>query len=113
MTINEEKEICREFREAKDKALQIEIISQLRCIGTNDVTRILKKYGYEIPRKKWVRKKKEPESKEKQEIPDIVKDTIFEKLEKIDKRIKELEPFLKEYETLEKQYKLLAQYLCS
>ena len=116
MTVNEEKEICREFKEAKDKATQIDIIAQLRCIDRDKVIVVLKKHGFEVPRKKWSRKQKERKTKSEKaehQMPDIIREAVAEKLEKIDHRIKELEPVKKEYEELVKKYESLAQYLCS
>ena len=116
MTANEEKEICREFKEAKDKAEQIDIIAQLRCIERGKVVEVLKKYGFDVPRKKWSRKSKEPETKTENpehQMPDVVRETIAEKMDKIDQKIKELEPIKREYDELQSQYGLLAQYLCS
>lgn len=113
MTVNEEKEICREFKEAKDKAAQIDIIAQLRCIDRQKVVLVLGKHGFEVPRKKWSRKQKEPETKPEHQMQDVIREAVAEKLDKIDKRIKELEPVKKEYDGLVKKYELLSQYLCS
>ena len=106
MTVNEEKEICREFKEAKDKAGMILILSQLKDCKREDIVTVLEKYGFEDPRKK---NGKPPRPR----MPAIVRTSLEEKMEKIDERIKELDPYVKEYLELEKQYKEIAQYLCS
>lgn len=93
MTVIEEKNICRQFKEAKDKLGMILILSQLNDCKREDIVEILEKHGYEDPRK--------AEKKQKPKMPESVRVALIEKMESIDSKIKELE----------KQYKEISAYL--
>lgn len=94
MAVIDEKEICRNFKEAKDKAGMILILSQLNDCSREEIIQVLEKNGFEDPRKN---DKKKP----KVQMPETVKNALVEKMEFIDRQIKELE----------KQYKEIATYI--
>ena len=94
MTTIDEKEICRQFKEAKDKSGMVLILSQLNDCSREEIVQVLEKNGFEDPRNSV---KKKP----KVQMPETVKNALIEKMEFIDWQIKELE----------KQYKEIATYI--
>ena len=94
MTVSEEKDICRQFKEAKDKSGMVLILSQLNDCSREDIVAILKKHGFEDPRKTDKRKTKST-------MPDSARNALVERMETIDCMIKELE----------KEYKEIAAYI--
>lgn len=110
MSENKEKEICREYRQSKDKAEKVDILAQLNDCSREEIVAVLEKNGFDIPPKKWTRKNKVPKEKKedalntvKNPMPESVKEALIEKMEFIDLQIKQLES----------QYIEIANYLCS
>lgn len=99
------KDICRKYNESADKSEMIQVLADLEGCTKRDIIELLKANGCEIPQK-CLRGKKSI-------MPDVVKEALCEKMEKIDSRIKELEPYRQELESLERQYQEIANYLCS
>lgn len=99
------KDICRKYNESADKAEMIQVLADLEGCTKRDIIELLKANGCDIP-PKFLRGKK------KSIMPDVVKEALCEKMEKIDCRIKELEPYRQELESLERQYQEIATYLC-
>ena len=104
-----ESEICREYKEAKDKRAQIRILAELNLCEKNEILNILLKNGYELPpeRKKTEQKeekavcigpreeKAQEEAPEKpQNMPEAVMSTLYARMDELDEAIKKLE---KEY----------------
>lgn len=104
------KDICRRYNESADKVEMIQILADTEECTKQDIIELLKSNGCEIPaERKRGRKKK---SQKMEQMPDIVREALAEKMEKLDQRIKELEPYKKEFDKLESQYKEIADYLC-
>lgn len=87
-------EICKEYREAKNKSQQIEILADLNLCTKEDIVKLLKDEGEEVA----VRKPRKQRQQKKvvapvinTSIPDFVLDALYEKLERIDREIKEKE----------------------
>lgn len=90
-------DICREYREAKDKEKQIDIIAdQLNGMTREDVIKVLVDCGeMEPPAEK---PKRQPSKKPGAvpEMPEPVKDALFARMDEIDREIKPLEDQRKE-----------------
>ena len=88
---------CREYREAKDKKKQIDIIAdQLPGMSRDDVIKVLVDCGeMEPPAEK---PKRQPSKKPGAvpEMPEPVKDALFARMDAIDREIKPLEDQRKE-----------------
>lgn len=97
MVVIDEKEVCRKFKEAKDKAGMVLILSQLNDCSREEIVQILEKNGYEDPRKEQ-KKKAKPMNK----IPDAVYKVLADRMDFIEVQIK----------SLEKEYQEIADYLC-
>ncbi len=97
MATIDEKEICRQFKEAKDKAGMILILSQLNDCSREEIVQTLEKNGFEDPRK--TQKKNQ---KQVNKIPDAVCKVLTERMELIEVQIK----------ILENEYKEIADYIC-
>lgn len=106
------KEICRRYEEAADKAEIIQVLADMEVCTKQDIIELLESNGFIVPASRKRGRKKVPKMVNGP-IPDVVREALAEKMEKIDQRIKELEPVKKEYDELNNQYQLLAQYLCS
>ena len=104
------KEICRKYNESADKVEMIQILAEVNVCTKRDIIELLKNNGCEVPEECLSGKKK---SAKKNQMPDVVKEALAEKMDRIDKRIKELEPYKQEYDELERNYKEIANYLCS
>lgn len=97
MATIDEKEICRQFREAKDKAGMVLILSQLNDCSREVIVDVLEKNGFEDPRKTQ-KKKPKPINK----IPDAVYKVLTDRMDFIEVQIK----------SLENEYQEIADYLC-
>ena len=106
------KEICRKYDESADKAEMIQVLADIEECTKQDIIELLECNGRIVPAERKRGRKKVPKLVNGP-IPDVIREALAEKMEKIDQRIKELEPVKKEYDELNDQYKLLAQYLCS
>lgn len=90
MTINE---ICRNYRESKDKPEQIKILADLNCTNTDEIEKILVDCGEKVQQPpKTNRGKKKTENAI---MPTLVEEILGRELEQLDAQIKVLEEQLK------------------
>lgn len=108
-----ENEICREYRTAKNKKQQIYILADLNCCKPQEIMNVLIDNGEAIqPRKK--RKIPDKESLSKQEkqkttgLPPEVEGALYEKLDSLDKEIKEIE---RQLEAKQAHYKCISDFI--
>ena len=78
-----------------------------------DIIELLESNGRVVPASRKRGPKKKAPKLVNGPMPDVIREALAEKMDKIDYRIKELEPIKREYDELKSQYELLAQYLCS
>lgn len=97
-----EKEVCRNYLLAIDKAKQIRVLAELNDTTREKITKILTDNGYLITKKKEITKPKPVRKK--------VKGTrmLYDRLDELDTQIRYLEKQKAEYE---RQYKLISDYL--
>lgn len=136
MSEQKELDICKEYREAKNKSEQIEILAQLNCCDVEEIKEILKKHGYEVPEckkrgPKAGTKKAKPVTAKKVSIKDIpAREIPLNKPEKQTEEVRELETVFiipesvrivlinemeaidAEVKRLSKQYAEIATFLC-
>ena len=136
MSEQKELDICKEYREAKNKAEQIEILAQLNCCNVEEIKAILKKHGYEVPERKKRgpkpgTKKVKTVTAKKVPVNDIpTKEIPLNKPEKQTEEVRELETVFiipesvrivlinemeaidAEVKRLSKQYAEIATFLC-
>ena len=106
-------EICKKYNESNNKREMIKVLADMESCTKEDIIELLVHNGCEIVRETRGRKAKASVVEQvKEPMPDIVREALAEKMDKIDQRIKELEPVKRELEELEKKYKQLANYLC-
>lgn len=105
-------EVCRKYDAAADKAEMIQVLADMNECTKQDIIELLESNGRIVPASRKRGRKKTPKLVNGP-IPDVVREALAEKMDKIDQRIKELEPIKREYDDLQSQYGLLAQYLCS
>ena len=96
-----DRDICREYREAKDKKKQIDIIvDQLPGMDRDDVIKVLVDCGegtqIGIQRLSWGIQCIDAILLTVQEMPEPVKDALFARMDAIDREIKPLEDQRKE-----------------
>lgn len=105
MTINE---ICRDYRESKNKAEQIKILADLNCTDTGEIEKILVDCGEKVeqPPKTNRGKKKSDTSV----MPSLVEEILCKELEELDAQIKPLEAQLK---PLVAKYQEIANFMKS
>lgn len=106
------KEMCRKYDESADKAEMIQVLADIEECTKQDIIELLENNGRTVPSSRKKGRKKVPKLVNGP-IPDVVREALAEKMDKIDQRIKELELVKREYDDLKDQYELLAQYLCS
>ena len=107
-------EICKKYNESNNKREMIKVLADMESCTKEDIIELLEYNGCEIVRETRGRKAKSSAVEQvKEPMPDVIREALAEKMDKIDQRIKELEPVKNEYDRLVEQYKLLAQYLCS
>lgn len=106
------KDICRRYNESADKVEMIQILADTEECTKQDIIELLESNGCVVPSGRKKGRRKIPKLVNGP-IPDVIREALAEKMDKIDQRIKELEPVKKEYDNLKDQYELLAQYLCS
>lgn len=89
-----EKEICKRYREAKDKRLQIGILAELNATSKEFIKEILERGG-EMGRPKLKaelpKQAAGDETEKRVPMPDIVKETIQFGIDALDVKITELE----------------------
>lgn len=86
-------EICRNYRQAKDKKEQIKILADLNCTSKDEIIKVLVDCG-EMEAPKQTSKPKESAKKqtvEIQKLPEPVAHALFARIDEIDKLIKPLE----------------------
>ena len=105
-------EVCRKYDESADKAEMIRVLADMNECTKQDIIELLESNGRVVPASRKRGRKKTPKLVNGP-MPDVIREALAEKMDKIDQRIKELEPVKREYDELQSQYKLLAQYLCS
>ncbi len=81
-------EICRNYRQAKDKREQIKIIADLNCTSKDEIIKVLVDCGEMEPRE--IRTKKTAK-KQAAELPEPVAHALFARIDELDKLIKPLE----------------------
>ena len=105
-----EGEICKEYREAKNRKNQIAILADLNCCEVEEIIKILLDNGMELPpnmpkmqEQKAVKeeKPKEEPPEKAQNMPDAVMRVIFARMDVLDAEIA----------TREKEYKELAAFV--
>lgn len=101
-------EICRNYRYAKDKKEQIKILADLNCTSKDEIIKVLVDCGEmeqpEEATKRKVKKKAEP----LKEIPDAVANTLFARIDELEKLIKPIEDQLK---PLQNEYNEIVKFL--
>ena len=107
------KEICRKYEESADKEKMIQVLADMEVCTNQDIVELLENNGFVVPASRKRGPKKKAPKLVNGPMPDVIREALAEKLDKIEQRIKELEPFKKEYDELKDQYELLAQYLCT
>ena len=105
-------EVCRKYDAAADKAEMIQVLADMNECTKQDIIELLESNGRVVPASRKRGRKKTPKLVNGP-MPDVIREALAEKMDKIDQRIKELEPVKREYDELVEQYELLAQYLCS
>lgn len=105
-------EVCRKYDESADKAEMIKVLADMNECTKQDIIELLESNGRIVPAERKRGRKKVPKLVNGP-IPDVVREALAEKMDKLDQQIKELEPVKNEYDRLVEQYELLAQYLCS
>lgn len=105
-------EVCRKYDAAADKAEMIQVLADMNECTKQDIIELLESNGRVVPASRKRGRKKTPKLVNGP-IPDVVREALAEKMDKLDQQIKELEPVKNEYDRLVEQYELLAQYLCS
>lgn len=105
-------EICRKYDDAADKAEMIQVLADMNECTKQDIIELLESNGRIVPASRKRGRKKISKLTTGQ-MPDVIREALAEKMDKLDQRIKELEPVKNEYDRLVEQYELLAQYLCS
>lgn len=98
MNAAEEREIIKKYEQANDKCGMINILTQLYDCKRADMVELLERKGYPDPR---AMQKKKP--KAKMVIPELVRKALEDRLELIDRCIKDLE----------EEYKAIADFLCN
>jgi hypothetical protein len=106
-------EVCRKYDAAADKAEMIQVLADVNECTKQDIIELLETNGRVVPASRKRGPKKKAPKFVNGPMPDVVREALAEKMDKIDQRIKELEPVKNEYDRLVEQYELLAQYLCS
>lgn len=102
-------EICREYRMAKDKDKQIEIIADQCGLTKEEVVKVLVDCGeMEVPEEKSKAKAKAAKKNEEPVVPAVVLDIIYHRIDELDARIKPLEDELK---PLKAEYDQIAAFL--
>ena len=81
-------EICRNYRQAKDKREQIKILADLNCTNKDEIIKVLVDCGEMEPRE--IRTKKTAK-KQAAELPEPVAHALFARIDELDKLIKPLE----------------------
>ena len=108
MTINE---ICRSYREAKDKPEQIKILADLNCTSVTEVEKILADHGEKVEQSpKSNRGKKAGAKTEVVVIPALVEEILHAELEHLEEQMKPLEAQLK---PLAEKYEEIANFMKS
>ena len=106
-------EICQKYNQSNNKREMIKVLADMESCSKEDIIELLEHNGCEIVRETRGRKSNNSKADQKKAVmPDIVREALAEKMDRIDQRIKELEPFKREYEKLESQYKEIAEFLC-
>ena len=107
-------EICQKYNQSNNKREMIKVLADMESCSKEDIIELLEHNGCEIVKETRGRKPNVSKTtKQKKEVmPDVVREALTEKMDKIDMRIKELQPYKKEFDELEKKYEELAQYLC-
>lgn len=85
-----ESEIVRNYREAKNKREQVNILADLNCCSKEEITEILLNNGVssqELPKKRKPRKK--PEESSKHSAIDTVASVLAQRIKEIDKELQE------------------------
>lgn len=101
--------IVKNYREAKDKREQINILADLNCCSKEEITEILLKNGVdqrELPRKRKPRKK--PEESRKHSAIDTVVSVLAQRIKEIDKELQEHGEVI---ETLEREKEDIVSYI--
>ena len=96
-------EICRDYRQAKDKKGQIKILADLNCTTKEEIIKVLMDCGEKVELPKTKSKKQQ-----KQDIPESVFNAITDRMEMLNISMKALEEKL---DPLKAEYKELALYI--
>lgn len=108
-------EICRNYKAAKDKEQQIEILADLNLVGKKEIREILTKNGMEVPEytKRRRRRAEAMSLTDETEIKDIVlPDIAIEALtEKYHEMIRFRDEFTEKAKAFEEQAELLRPFL--
>ena len=92
-----DRDICRNYREAKDKKKQIDIIAdQLPGMDRDDVIKVLVDCGEMNPPAEKPKRQPSKKPGTVPEMPEPVKDALFARMDAIDREIKPLEDQRKE-----------------
>lgn len=101
-------EICRSYRQAKNKKEQIKILADLNCTTTEEIEKALVDCGEALPPKEKVKSKRAPAQKQSLVMPEAVEELIHQRMDELDKLMKPLED---ELEPLRREYKEIAAFL--
>ena len=109
-------DICREYREAKDKKKQIDIIAdQLPGMTREDVIKVLVDCGEMEPPAEEPKRQSRKRAVPLPKMTEPVKNALFSRMDEIDREIKPLEDQRKELEhqmePLSREYKEIVMFL--
>ena len=104
-------EICRNYRESKDKPEQIKILADLNCTSMAEIEKILTDHGEKVEQSpKSNRGKKASGKNEVVAMPVLVEEILHAELEKLEEQMKPLEAQLK---PLTEKYEEIANFMKS
>lgn len=94
-------EICRNYREAKNKPEQIKILADMNCISVGDIKKILADGGEQVEEPPKTNRGKKPEKNKPAVMPDVILDILANELDALDMQIKllqnQLDPLVDRY----------------
>ncbi len=84
-------EICRNYRQAKDKREQIKILADLNCTNKDEIIKVLVDCGVMDPLESKPKKNTNKQAGELPKLTEPVAHALFERIDELDKLIKPLE----------------------
>ena len=104
-------EICRNYREAKDKPEQIKILADLNCTSVAEIEKILADHGEKVEQSPKSNRGKKAEAKgEAVVMPARVEEILHAELERLEEQMKPLEA---QFKPLTEKYEEIANFMKS